>query len=257
MKDPRRKAQGLPALDLLEEAVHLLRTAPLSALALYYAGTIPFLLAFLFFWSDMSRSALAEERVAPLAGLLALLFALMKLCHVGFGRQLRELVLGQPLPCLPWTLWLSTAALQTFWHATGLIVMPVALTILLPAGWCYAFYQNLTALGAVTNDPAENPVREAARQAQLWPKQNHLVLVIISALYPVILVNVGVVLFGIPYLFKTLLGIETGFTQGIWAIFNTTFLATVVAVAWLCLDRSLLETRLTCTSPTLGPARMK
>ena len=236
MKVSRPKDLGLPAIDLLEEAVHLLRTAPLGALALYYAGTIPFVLAFLFFWSDMSRSALAEDRLAPLAGGLAVLFAVMKLCHAGFGRQLREFMLGQPLPQLSWVQWLGIASVQTFWQATGLIVMPVALTILLPAGWCYAFYQNLSALGAVTTDPAANPVREAARQARRWPRQNHLVLVIVSALYPVVLINVAIVLYGIPFLLKTLLGIETGFTQGIWAIFNTTFLATAFAVAWLCVD---------------------
>ena len=43
------------AIDLIEEAVHLLRGAPLSVLAIYYMGALPFILSLLYFWADMSR----------------------------------------------------------------------------------------------------------------------------------------------------------------------------------------------------------
>lgn len=43
----KRQRKGMPALDLIEEAVHLLRTAPLSYLAAYYVGALPFMLALL------------------------------------------------------------------------------------------------------------------------------------------------------------------------------------------------------------------
>ena len=42
--DPR-----LSALSLLDEAAHRLREAPLGTLAIYYASTLPFVLAALFF----------------------------------------------------------------------------------------------------------------------------------------------------------------------------------------------------------------
>jgi hypothetical protein len=41
MKGMQRRQQGRTALDLLEEATHLLRTAPVATLAVYYLGAIP------------------------------------------------------------------------------------------------------------------------------------------------------------------------------------------------------------------------
>ena len=56
-------------LALSDAAFHLVCTAPPSSLLAYFTGTIPFVLGFLFFWTDMSRSAFAAERclVASLA----------------------------------------------------------------------------------------------------------------------------------------------------------------------------------------------
>ena len=62
----KRRARYLdrPALELIEEAVHLLRRAPGPVLAIYYFGSLPFVLALLYFWADMSRSPLAYQHLA-------------------------------------------------------------------------------------------------------------------------------------------------------------------------------------------------
>jgi len=39
------------AIELIEEAVQLLRRAPAASLAIYYAGALPFVLALLYFWA--------------------------------------------------------------------------------------------------------------------------------------------------------------------------------------------------------------
>ena len=52
-----KRARG--PFDLLEEATHLLRTAPAATLAVYYLGAVPFVLGLLYFWADMSRSPFA------------------------------------------------------------------------------------------------------------------------------------------------------------------------------------------------------
>src|ERR1700687_5436624 len=64
------------AVELYEEATHLLRRAPVSVIA-YYTGSVPFILAFLFFWADMSQSSLAYEHCAPASLGLALLYCLV------------------------------------------------------------------------------------------------------------------------------------------------------------------------------------
>ena len=55
---------GRPAIDLLEQAVALLRRTPLSIIFFYYLGAVPFWLAILYFAADMSRNAFAGERIA-------------------------------------------------------------------------------------------------------------------------------------------------------------------------------------------------
>ena len=47
------------AIRIIEEAVHILRSAPGSLLSVYYIGSVPFILGLLYFWADMSRSAKA------------------------------------------------------------------------------------------------------------------------------------------------------------------------------------------------------
>ena len=46
-KVQRRK--GKPAVELIEEAVHLLRRSARTSAHPYYAGSLPFLLGFLYF----------------------------------------------------------------------------------------------------------------------------------------------------------------------------------------------------------------
>src|SRR5215472_666487 len=80
--------QGLTGLDLLEEAVHLLRAAPLSVLGWYLAGAAPFVLVLLYFWTDMSWSADARRDCAIDALFVAIAFVWMKFCQAMFARGL-------------------------------------------------------------------------------------------------------------------------------------------------------------------------
>jgi hypothetical protein len=57
----RRAATERPMLDLAEEAVHLLRSAPAHLFGWYLLGTLPFILGLLYFWTDMSWSAIASR----------------------------------------------------------------------------------------------------------------------------------------------------------------------------------------------------
>jgi hypothetical protein len=45
----RRRRAGAPTMDLIEEAVGLLREAPFSAHLAYYLGAIPFWIGLLYF----------------------------------------------------------------------------------------------------------------------------------------------------------------------------------------------------------------
>src|SRR5690349_15598295 len=104
----RREKQ---ALDLVEEAAYLVRNAPVPALAAYYFGTLPFLLAFLFFLADMGESSTAWEHCAPAALGVAALYIWMSVWQAVFAQRLRSTLAGTgPAPL--WRLAFVQASLQ-------------------------------------------------------------------------------------------------------------------------------------------------
>src|SRR5947209_8689636 len=166
------------ALELLEEAVHLLRTTPVTVLAGYYIGALPFVLAVLYFWADMSRSPYAYQHLAGYSLALGVLFLWMKFWQVLFARQLLGLVTGisrawDARRC--WRLAVSQAALQP----SGLFVLPLSLSALaLPLPTAFAFYQNVTALADTEAMDVGLLFKRAAKQALIWPGQNRKVLLV-------------------------------------------------------------------------------
>src|SRR4029079_6232428 len=97
MNDERLK-RGKPALKLIEEAIHVLRSSPAATLASYYTGAIPFVVGFLYFWTDMSRSPFANRHVAEAALAVTGLFLWMKLCQAFFTQRIQAQVAGRPMP---------------------------------------------------------------------------------------------------------------------------------------------------------------
>ncbi|MEJ2037590.1 MAG: hypothetical protein P8X55_01465 [Desulfosarcinaceae bacterium] len=87
-------------LSLAEQALHLLRRNGATALAAYYIGSLPFALGLLYFWSDMSRNAMAYQYCGPAAAGMALLFVWMKYWQVRFCRHLTCLL--RDVPPEPW-----------------------------------------------------------------------------------------------------------------------------------------------------------
>src|SRR5215467_2936976 len=98
----RRQTNEKPAIELIEEAVHLLRQAPLSTLALYYIGSLPFVVGLLYFWAEMSRSPFASEHLVGEALGVALLFLWMKLWQARFSRKLWAQIGGHSPHAFGW-----------------------------------------------------------------------------------------------------------------------------------------------------------
>ena len=62
-KNKATNVPGRTAMDVCEEAMHLLRHGSMDFYLRYAMGVVPFILALLFFWSDMSGSAFARQHV--------------------------------------------------------------------------------------------------------------------------------------------------------------------------------------------------
>lgn len=232
----KHRQEGRPALDLIDEAIHLLRRAPLSAFAAYCVGSFPFALGLLYFWADMSKGAFAFEHVEEGALTIALLFVWMKCWHVVFASRLRALVAAEPP--VRWSLARigRMTAMQTILQPSALFARPVAMLITLPYGWVYAFYQNVVVLGdGRTGNPRE-VFSEAAKQAKLWPRQNHLALSVLTGFGIFVWANVAFAIVGVPWMLKTFFGIETMFTKSSYSLFNSTFFVATCVCTFLCMN---------------------
>src|ERR1051325_2125740 len=231
-RDPQTMLGGV---DLLEQSVHALRLTSPGTLLCYYVGAAPFVLAILFFWSDMSRSGLAEQHLAGGAIGLSLLFVWMKLWQSIFTLRLSAQVAQEPAPRVTVGLLLRAIASQTLIHATGLFLLPIAINIRLPFAWAFGFYQNVTIFGL--REPTLNAlVRRSWKQARFAPMQNHTALAALTLFGFFVFLNVGITMLGAPYLIKMFAGIETSFTLSLASSANTTFLAAVTGVTYLCID---------------------
>jgi hypothetical protein len=219
------------ALELVEEAVHLLRRAPAATLALYYAGTVPFILGLLFYWAHTTWFRPSGDAVAWGALGLVVLFALMKVAQAEFCAHLMALRLGAASPAWSWQRWGRLALAQLRLQPWALVANVIAVNLLVPFGWTFAYSQSLTVIG---DDDGLHAA--AVAQARLWPRQNHLALLVLGIVALFAWFNVGAAFVTLPMLANRLLGIENIFGfSGAWFL-NTTFVASVTALTWLGLD---------------------
>ena len=234
----KRKSQGhhKSAILILEEAVHLLRKAPLLLLSGYYIGTLPFILGLFYFWADMSRSADAKSYHAVASLGIALLYIWMKCWHVVFAARVKMSISGQPVP--RWSLhrMLTLVTTQTLIHATAFFILPLAALVAIPFGWCYAFYQNITAEAITELDDLKTLCQKAWFQAKLWPRQNHMLLAIIFIFGVVVFLNLAGAIYILPHLLKKYIGVESMFTLSGSHVINTTFWVVTIGISYLCMN---------------------
>jgi hypothetical protein len=236
MKRATRRQEGKSGLEILEEAAHLFRSATLPTLATYYIGTVPFVLGFLYFWVDMSRSARASQHLVGASLAITALFFWMKLCQASFTARIRaELAMKEP-PAWDALGHLRVLVPQIAIHATGLFLIPLAIVLVVPFGWVYSFYQNVTVLADSESVGIRKLVEKASKQSSLWILQNHTALGLGLLFALCVLLNWSLVAIVGPSLLRTLMGIETAFSRNPMAMLNGTFAGILVGLTYLCVD---------------------
>lgn len=224
----RHKGKG--AVEILEEAAGLVRGASAADLCCYGIGTLPFVFYLLFFFSQRT-GADGFANLVPESLALSLLYLWMKYWQSVYSRRLlagaRNVRKEFISPCGP-------AVVQAVLQPWSLLLVPVALLLTVPFGWCYAFFQNVTVLGA--EGDVKTVFRRAYRQSLLFPAQNLLVILFALILSLIVFVNLYAAAFLIPLLIKKLLGIETVLSRSHHFLFNTSFLALLAAITYLCVD---------------------
>jgi len=175
MKRKSRDRGGKSAVDILEEATHLLR-ANTSLLAPYYFGSLPFILGLLYFWTDMSTGADAWRHCSEASWGLTLLFIWMKTWQGLYARRLLERIRGEASSGWGLRRMMRAAAIQTAIQPWGLLILPIAFIIMLPFPQAFAFFQNASLIGSGDEGNLRAVVQKSWRQASLWPMQNTLIL---------------------------------------------------------------------------------
>ncbi len=219
------------AMQWVEESVHLLRRAPIEAFAIYYAGTVPFVLAVLFFWAHTTWFLPSGAEVAWGALGLTLLFILMKALQSEFCAHLSALQFGVPPPAWSWRRIGRVAVAQLELQPWAFVATLVASFVVLPLGWVYAYAQIATVVGS-----DEQLHRTSVANARLWPWTNHLALSLIAGVAICVWGNLLATFITIPWLASHLLGIDNPFGWSGWDFGNSTFLASVTGVTWLLVD---------------------
>jgi hypothetical protein len=234
-RDAARR-DGPNALEWIETATHLLRSAPAGALLCYYIGSVPCMLGLLFFWTDMSRGAFAAGHLIDSALNSALLYIWMKSWQAVFFSKLRAHL--QLEPESPWTFQrvIRVVVAQAAFQPAGLFLRFIAANLVLPYIWVYSLFVGAAILSDGTTPSLREIGRGAVREAGLWWRQTHVALVGLMFFALFIFVNLFFVALMLPYLFRTFLGIESPFTRDSWGMVNSTFLAAVLALTYLCFD---------------------
>ena len=224
------------SLDWIEEATHLLHQAPASSLALYYIGALPFVLAVLWYWLDMSRDAFAQQRVEGSSFLVAVLFLWMKCWQSAFAQGLLRELSGTTET--DWSLRriVRLVAQQSAIQPTALIVLPAAALLLLPFARVVGFYQNVTLLGTGEDIAYRDLFQRSQALTSYWVGEAWGVLAIQMGFKIFVALNAAVMAFTLPQLAKMLLGIESVFTASAGAMINSTFFLACILITYILVD---------------------
>jgi len=224
-------------LEIVDEAAHLLRRTPVSVLSYYYIGSVPFVLGFLYFWSDMSRDAFALQYAPEAAFSLSLLFIWMKCWQSAFCSRLAAYMNSSQLQKRSLKDIVQLAVSQTALQASGFIILPLAFLTALPFAWTYAFYQNASLYGDYRSGTVREAYKRSLEQAKVAPRQNHCILLILSVFGFFVFLNIWLFMYQLPHLVKMVSGTETMFTRSGWImLMNTTYLTVSCGVTYLLVD---------------------
>lgn len=217
-----------PALRILEEAFHLVRSADLGEFWLYAMGMVPWSVGLLYFLADMSRSSLASRDAAISALGLTLLWLWMRYAEARFCEGLWARLNPGGLPAMTRADRFRSLAAMWLLQAFRLPLLACGLFFAVPLGWVIAFLRNIPAM-ALTREPASHPLRDLAlrclRNSHDQWAQNHVILLVFFFVTVFTWLNLIATCILVPMLVKAVFGIESVFTLSPEAsLGNSTFI---------------------------------
>lgn len=229
-----RIATDAPAIELIEEGVHLLKEAGPAALFLPLLGGGPFALLFIYFWFVMSRSPVAGQQLAVMAGELTVLYFWMRYCQARHSLVLWELATGLPHERQRVGERIGAIARIMFWQGLYVPVQLVSLLATVTLPWTTAFFQTQLVMALHGGEAGSfDQLRKASREA---PGQMGGILAYLCIAWFVLSVNLLILLMFLPSFLQGTFGVQSEFARLGDRLLNgdTTIIAFVVA--WLLLS---------------------
>ncbi len=220
------------AVDLIEEAVHLLRSAPLAFHIPFLIGSLPWCLGLLSFAAEMSWSAFAAERLFGESFVLAALFCWKQVWEAVYCARIHESVTGASERWNRNRVW-RMISLQVALQPLSLLAIPIAGVLLVPFATVFAYFRNVSLYAGLGSAHALPLARE---QAMAGTRQNWIVhsLGVILGLF--LLVNYAACFVVVPQLAKSILGMENTVTRFPTWMFTSTGLLAIGLLTYVTLE---------------------
>jgi hypothetical protein len=219
-------------IDLLEEAIHLLRRTSAITYAYYILGVTPFALLFFQLLADASYHRYLAEHLGDSVIRLALGYCWMKGFQALACQRLLASYSGEPIPRRGplelLRLWSAQCAIQPW----GILIKPMAFIALVPSPFVDAFFQ--TASTVITGNRGE-----FMRCVQLSTGKITPGLILNGIIFTFRLVMFACVystLATLPFLCKMLFGVETLLTQNFQWLASIPFLLGTGFVSYFMID---------------------
>lgn len=232
----RKNKDKKNTIQVLEEAFNLLRKSELTTLFYYYLGSMPFAVALLYFFNDMSKNAFAKDYCLTASLGLTILFIWMKTWQAIFSIQVFKSVSNIDYSPKSFRAVCSIVLVQTIVHVSSIIVLPVASIVMIPFAWCLSLYQLILIQNWQDGISVKKNLTRNYSAAREFTFLNHMVILIFSVFGFIVFINVVIIIYALPFLVKALFGIESVFTRGGFMPFNTTFLFSAAVLTYLFVD---------------------
>jgi len=211
-----RQTEEKKALDLVEEAILLLRRLPFLSWATLYLGALPYVLFFLLYLMNLAHNPAASEQLVGYSALLAVLYVWLKVWQTRFAAEVWRLRTGTGAVTWGFSSVLRVIRDHLRYSAVSLIGLTFSAVLVLPLAWAYAVHQNLVLLvlpGFEGHRRGVGAIKDSWEQARLWPAQNHLIILLLGLISLFAFFNFAACLVFFPYLIKLLTGWESAFTR--------------------------------------------
>lgn len=236
----RKRKSEIAAMQILEEAFHLVRTADPVTFWKYYLGAVPWSVGLLYFVADMGRSSLATRDAAFAALILTGLYFWMRMSQARFCASLWARLDPGGVPKMTRGELFRAHSAHALCQSVQVPLLMIGLFFAIPLGWILATQQNFAAL-ALTAPPSRRPFRDllgtAVRFSHDQWAQNHGILIVFFFVALFTLMNLVAACLLVPTLMKAVFGVETVFTiSPKAAVLNTTFVFGVILLMQLAIS---------------------